>query len=198
MDLSNLNLTPSRRRELERLLDRAHKDYADGLQNLVDAATDDMETVLSRDPMSVQEIVNEYSRDASQLANDYYDQQRELWQEYGGTDFPDFDHTDLVDPDRALWQVQGGFSDTDFNGLTYSQVKNGQSRAGKTINDLWPSLRNLDDAQQFIADMIGTSARLTTQRNVRTDPSKPRWARVHEVRRPARSAPCSPPEDSPI
>ena len=31
---------------------------------------------------------------------------------------------------------------------------------------------------QFVADMINASARLTTQRNMRIDPSKPRWARV--------------------
>ncbi|RSX53791.1 hypothetical protein D2E25_0097 [Bifidobacterium goeldii] len=91
---------------------------------------------------------------------------------------PDFAHTDLIDPDRVLWQQQSGFSNTDFNGLTFKQVKEGQSRAGMTINDLWPSLDNVDDAQQFIADMINTSGRLTMQRNIRIDPTKPKWARV--------------------
>ncbi len=36
--------------------------------------------------------------------------------------------------------MQGGFNNTDYNGLTYTQVKNGQSRAGLTIDDLWPDL----------------------------------------------------------
>ncbi len=112
------------------------------------------------------------------MSNDYYDQVRELWHEYAGVDIPDFDHTDLLDPDRALWQTQHGFNNTDYAGLTYRQVKNGQSRAGLTIDDLWPDLSNTDDAQQFIADMIESSARLTTQRNLRIDPSKPKWARV--------------------
>ena len=31
---------------------------------------------------------------------------------------------------------------------------------------------------QFVADMVNAAARLTTQRNMRIDPSKPRWARV--------------------
>lgn len=91
---------------------------------------------------------------------------------------PAFLHDRLVDPTRTLWQVQHGFSDTDFNGLTYKQVMAGQSRAGMTIDDLWPSLGNVDDAQQFIADMIHTSGRLTMQRNIRLDPTRPKWARV--------------------
>lgn len=91
---------------------------------------------------------------------------------------PDFVHDKLVDPSRTLWQVEHGFSNTDFNGLTYQQVMEGRSRAGMTIDDLWPNLTNVDDAQQFIADMIATSGRLTMQRNIKIDPTKPKWARV--------------------
>lgn len=91
---------------------------------------------------------------------------------------PDFVHDRLVDPSRVLWQVQHGFSNTDFNGLTYQQVMADQSRAGMTIDDLWPPLSDVDDAQQFIADMIHTSGRLTMQRNIRLDPTRPKWARV--------------------
>jgi hypothetical protein len=178
MDLNNLHLASGKREELRRLLDKAHKDYQTNLDNLMDAAADEMETVLSRSPMDAQELVREYTADASQLTNDYYDDLRTLWSEYSSTPLPDFDHTTLVDSDRVLWQVQGGFSNTDFNGLTFSQVKAGKSRAGKTIEDLWPSFSNLDDSQQFIADMITASTRLTVQRDIRIDPTKPRWARV--------------------
>ncbi|WP_156101945.1 hypothetical protein [Bifidobacterium callitrichos] len=164
--------------ELQRLLDQAYRDYQTNLDNLTDAATDDIETAVNAGDLDIKELVRSYSRDASQLSNDYYDQVRELWHEYAGVDIPDFDHTDLLDPDRALWQTQHGFNNTDYAGLTYRQVKNGQSRAGLTIDDLWPDLSNTDDAQQFIADMIESSARLTTQRNLRIDPSKPKWARV--------------------
>lgn len=128
--------------------------------------------------MDAKELIRDYARDASQIANDYYDVQRQLWAEYANVEMPGFEHSSLIDPDRALWQVQGGFSNTDYNGLTYKQAKEGRSRAGVGIDDLWPSLSNVDDAQQFIADMISASARLTTQRNIRIDPTKPRWARV--------------------
>ncbi|WP_052118126.1 hypothetical protein [Bifidobacterium bohemicum] len=67
-----------------------------------------------------------------------------------------------IDPARAVWQVQGGFNGTDYNGLTYGQVKEGRLHAGSSIDDLWPSMSNVDDAQQFVADMIAASARLTT------------------------------------
>ncbi|MEE8739037.1 MAG: hypothetical protein SOI66_09060 [Bifidobacterium sp.] len=168
----------ARQRELQRLLDKAHKNYQDNLDNLRDAATDEMETVLQRHPLDVRELVEEYARDSSQLANDYYDDIRSLWSEYGIRDMPEFDHFDLIDPDRTLWQVQRGFNDSDYAGLTYQEVQAGKSRAGKTIADLWPSFDDLDDAQQFIADMISAGSRLTMQRNLRIDPTHPRWARV--------------------
>lgn len=178
MEPNNLNLPPERRQRLERLLDQAYEDYIDDLENLTDAATDEIETAYRRDPLSLKDTVRDYTDQASQLANDYYDTVRQLWQEEAGVEFTDFDHTDLIDSDRVLWQQQGGYSNTDYNGLTYTQVKNGQARSGATIDDLWPALDTVDDWQQFIADMISTSTRLTQQRNMRADPTKPRWARV--------------------
>ncbi len=156
--------------ELQPLLDRAYRDYQTDLDNLRESAADVIENMVDRDPLNVKDAIRDFSRDASQLANEYYDTVRGLWSEYAGVRLDDFDHTRLIDPDRALWQVQGGFNNTDYNGLTYTQVKNGQSRAGATIEDLWPDLGNPDDAMQFVADMINASARLTTQRNMRIDP----------------------------
>lgn len=164
--------------ELQRLLDKAYRDYQTDLDNLREGAADVIENMVDRDPLNVKDAIRDFSRDASQLANEYYDTVRGLWSEYAGVRLDDFDHTRLIDPDRALWQVQGGFNGTDYAGLTYTQVKNGQSRAGATIDDLWPDLGNPDDAMQFVADMVNAAARLTTQRNMRIDPSKPRWARV--------------------
>jgi hypothetical protein len=172
------NLLADEQRELQRLLDKAYKKYQTNLENLREAAADEMETVLQRYPLDARELVEEYARDSSQLANDYYDDIRALWSEYGLKDMTDFDHSQLIEPDRALWQVQGGFNDSDYAGLTYGEVKAGKSKAGMTIEDLWPSFDNLDDAQQFISDMISTGSRLTMQRNLRTDPTRPRWARV--------------------
>lgn len=114
---------------------------------------------------------------ASHLANEYYSQTRQIWQT-AGVDLPDFEHARLIEPERALWQVQGGFSHTDFNGLTYKQVMEGQARSGVRVLDLLPDIANIDTAQQLVADMMQASARLTTQRNMRMDPVSPRWARV--------------------
>ncbi len=178
MDLNNLNLPPERRKALEQVLDQAWKDYQDDLTNLTDAAADEIETVLERDPLNARETVCEYTATANRLADDYYATVRTAWAEYAGVTMPDFDPGTDLEPERVLWQVQGGFANTDYNGLTYSQVMAGRARSGATIDDLWPSFSNIDDAQQFITDMIRTGARLTERRNIRLDPTKPKWARV--------------------
>ncbi len=178
MNLNNLNLPPERRKALEQVLDQAWKDYQDDLTNLTDAAADEIETVLERDPLNARETVREYTAAANRLADDYYATVRTAWAEYAGVTMPDFDPGADLEPERVLWQVQGGFANTDYNGLTYSQVMAGQARSGATIDDLWPSFSNVDDAQQFITDMIRTGARLTERRNIRLDPTKPKWARV--------------------
>lgn len=168
---------------LKAALEKAENDYETNLDNLIDAATQaiedayDPETGSWRSGQDPRDIIREFTRDAGELANSYYDVQRGLWEQCAGLDLPEFDHAEPVEPDRVLWQQMKGFSDTDFNGLTYKQVVAGQSRAGLTIENLWPDLSNLDDVQQLISDMIMTSTRLTTQRNLRIDPSEPRWAR---------------------
>lgn len=158
MNLNNLNLPPERRKALEQVLDQAWKDYQDNLTNLTDAAADEIETVLERDPLNARETVREYTAAANRLADDYYATVRTAWAEYAGVTMPDFDPGSDLEPERVLWQVQGGFANTDYNGLTYSQVMAGQARSGATIDDLWPSFSNIDDAQQFITDMIRTGA----------------------------------------
>lgn len=172
--------------ELKRLLEQAQADYDADLENLIDAATDEIEIAMSRgeDP---RDTINEYVRDASQLADDYYQLQRELWKEYGGADLEDYATGGIIEPERVLWEQQGGFANTDFNGLTYEQVMSGQSHTGLTIDDLWPDLGNIDDVQQLIADMISTSGRLTMRRNIDGDPNGPRWARICH----GRPTPCA-------
>lgn len=162
---------------LKTILEREQKQYETDIENLTDSATDVIDEVLRRGRDDPRDVIRDYVRDASQLANDHYERQRQLWAEYAGIDMPDYDHMEVIDPDRVLWQQQGGFANTDFNGLTFTQVKEGRSRAGMTIDDLWPRLDNIDDAQQFIADMITTSARVTMQRDIREDPTEPRWGR---------------------
>ncbi|KAB5606676.1 hypothetical protein [Bifidobacterium jacchi] len=123
-------------RDLKRLLEQAQRDYQDNLNNLTDAATDEIETAIARGDLDLKELVNEYARDASQLANDYYDQLRTLWAEQSSEPMPEFLHGKLVDPERVLWQVEHGFNNTDYAGLTYKQVMEGRARSGVTIDDL--------------------------------------------------------------
>lgn len=88
-------------------MDRAYRDYQTDLDNLREGAADVIENMVDRDPLNVKDAIRDFSRDASQLANEYYDTVRGLWSEYAGVRLDDFDHTRLIDPDRALWQVQG-------------------------------------------------------------------------------------------
>ncbi|KAB7790667.1 phage protein [Bifidobacterium leontopitheci] len=122
--------------------------------------------------------MRDYARDASQRANDYYNDVRHAYEQAYGVTMEDFDAGGIYDPDRTLYRMAGGFNDTDYNGLTYEQTINRRSRAGVTIDDLWPSLTNVDDAMQWAADMVRASARYTMQDNIAKDPTGPRWARV--------------------
>ena len=129
-------------------------------------------------PEVVKEMMKKYSDAASQLSNDYYQHVRDTWSQYSGYDMPDYDPK-LLDPDRVIWQSEGGYADTDFNGLTYKQVKNGQSKAGKTIDDLWPTFGSDETkAYHYASEIVRVAARLTTQRTALTDPTQPKYARV--------------------
>lgn len=81
---------------------------------------------------------------------------------------------------HVLWKQEKGFSNTDFNGLTYKQVMNGQARSGMTIDDLWPKLDTMKDAQDFLTTGIMTAVRESEAGNCETDPTHPTWARVPE------------------
>ena len=59
--------------ELQRLLDRAYRDYQTDLDNLREGAADVIENMVDRDPLNVKDAIRDFSRDASQLANEYYD-----------------------------------------------------------------------------------------------------------------------------
>ncbi|MFR5637505.1 MAG: hypothetical protein ACLTKM_00120 [Bifidobacterium longum] len=79
--------------ELQPLLDRAYRDYQTDLDNLRESAADVIENMVDRDPLNVKDAIRDFSRDASQLANEYYDTVRGLWSEYAGVRLDDFDHT---------------------------------------------------------------------------------------------------------
>jgi hypothetical protein len=178
MALNNLTVHTDDADEFQRILDAAYKKYQDSIENLTDAAADEIETAINRHDMALKEIVREYVADASQLAKDYHHMLRQAWSEYSDTEFPPFADDGLVDFDRVLWQSVHGVANTDYPGLKYRDVKSGSNKFGVTMDDLWPSMDNVDDAQQFIGDMISAALRSQTQRSIRRDPTKPSWARV--------------------
>lgn len=163
-------------------LEQRHKNYEDDLDNLIDAATYEIERST---PIDRQSLVMEYTRDAAELAREYYADTRLLWQKYAGVTMPAYEAVSC-DEDEVLYRQVGGFNHTNWNGLNYADLAAGNSRAGLTVDDLWPDLETVDDWQQFIAEMIGRSTRLTTQNNRDLDPTHPRWARV-----PKGANPCS-------
>ena len=178
MALNNLTVPTDDAEEFQRILDTAYRNYQDSIENLTDAATDEIEIAINRHDMVLKEIVREYVADASQLAKDYHHMLRQAWSEYSGTEFPPFSDDGLVDFDRVLWQTVHGVANTDYPGLKFRDVKSGSNKFGVTMDDLWPSMDNVDDAQQFIGDIISAALRTQTQRSIRHDPTNPRWARV--------------------
>ena len=180
MYFDSLNLTPQQRRKLELDLNDLYDDYVDALDRLQKQAGNDVSGMVwdGDSPEVVKEMMKKYSDAASQLSNDYYQHVRDTWSQYSGYDMPDYDPK-LLDPDRVIWQIEGGYADTDFNGLTYKQVKNGQSKAGKTIDDLWPTFGSDETkAYHYASEIVRVAARLTTQRTALTDPTQPKYARV--------------------
>lgn len=178
MALNNLTVPTDDADEFQRILDAAYKKYQDSIENLTDAAADEIETAINRHDLALKEIVREYVADASQLAKDYHHLLRQAWGEYSETEFPQFADDGLVDFDRVLWQMVHGVANTDYPGLKFRDVKTGNNKFGVTMDDLWPSMDNVDDAQQFIGDMISAALRAQTQRSIRRDSTKPHWARV--------------------
>ena len=171
MELNSLDIPESNRRQLQRLLDRAYQGYVSDIEALVDEATEAVEEQFRRDPLFMRDVVEDYSLQAAQLADDYFSQLRGIWSEQAGVDLAEFDHPELIDPNEVLYRMRGGFSGTDWNGLNYADLAAGNSKAGLSVDDLWPDLGTIDDWQQFIADMANSAARLTTMRVMRADPT---------------------------
>lgn len=167
--------------DVQRLINRAYRAYRRNLDALASSASDAVEAMLTSpgwDVDDVRELVRSYSDLASQASQDFFDQVRYVWGEFAGVELPAFDPGGLVDPDWVLWRTQGGFNSTDFHGLTFRQVKEGRSRAGVRLEDLWPDLSDPVEVVRFVRAMVRTSARATMRQAIRRDPSRPKWARV--------------------
>lgn len=181
MYFDSLNLPPERRRQLELDLNDLYEDYVDTLSSLEKQAGNLVSGMVWDDesPEAIRQMMKAYSDAANELASEYYQNVRDTWSKYMDVDFPQFTPA-AIEADRTVWQIEGGFHDTDYNGLTYTQVKNGQSRAGKTIDDLWPSFTPGDymAAYKYASEIVRVTARLTTERSAAVDPTEPRYARV--------------------
>lgn len=184
MSLNNLNLPPERRKRLELDLNDLYEDYTDTMSRLQKEAGNSVSGLVwdgeSQDLIKAE--INRYADAANKLASDYYSHVRDLWAQYGGIDMPEYDPPTIT-ADRAVWQMEGGFNNTDFMGLHYKDVipdENGvvRNNAGRTIDDLWPTFADEEQALEYVQNLIQTVGRLTMQRAVANDPTKPRWARV--------------------
>lgn len=130
----------------------------------------------------IKQEINRYADAANKLASDYYSSVRDLWAQYGEIDMPEY-NPPTITADRAVWQMEGGFNNTDFMGLRYRDVipdENGvvRNRAGRSIDELWPTFTDEEQAFGYVRNLVQTVGRLTMQRAVANDPTKPRWARV--------------------
>ena len=185
MELNSLDIPESNRRQLQRLLDRRIKAMYPTSRPWLTRPRKRWRNSSAGIRCSCGTLWR-ITLQAAQLADDYFSQLRGIWSEQAGVDLAEFDHPELIDPNEVLYRMRGGFSGTDWNGLNYADLAAGNSKAGLTVDDLWPDLGAIDDWQQFIADMANSAARLTTMRVMRADPTRPKWARV-----PRGSDPCS-------
>lgn len=184
MDLNSLNLTPERRKRLELDLNDLYEDYTDTMGRLQKEAGNSVSGLVwdGESQELIKQEINRYADAANKLASDYYSSVRDLWAQYGETDMPEY-NPPTITADRAVWQMEGGFNNTDFMGLRYKDVipdENGimHNRAGKSIDELWPTFTDEEQAFGYVQNLIQTVGRLTMQRAVANDPTKPRWARV--------------------
>lgn len=176
--MTDISINRSVRDEFQALLDKSYASYDADLEGFIAAAADEIEYAINHGGFEVQNIVREYTQLAAKLADDYYQRTRNLWAEYGNVTLPSLGDYKLIDTEQALWNVQHQLINEKYIGLRYRDALSGNTKYGITLADLWPDLSNVDDAQQFIADMMRVGARLQTERNIRLDPTQPRWARV--------------------
>lgn len=184
MSLNSLNLPPEQHRRLELDLNDLYEDYTDTMSRLQKEAGNSVSGLVwdGESQELIKAEINRYADAANKLASDYYSHVRDLWAQYCGIDMPEYDPPTIT-ADRAVWQMEGGFNNTDFMGLHYKDVipdENGvvHNNAGRTIDDLWPTFADEERALEYVQNLVQTVGRMTMQRAVANDPTKPRWARV--------------------
>ena len=176
------NLSPTQRKAFDAHLNDLWDDYQDQLSDLINEAKTMVPNALYDEDgeASARALLEDYARQANIIANDYYRNVRDAWAEAADIQLPAYTESQVTS-DRALWQVAGGFNSTDFAGLKFTDVINGRSHAGLTMDDLWAmKTQGYGDADWagLAKDIINATTRLTTRFNVQQDPSRPRYARV--------------------
>ena len=167
MSPNSLNLPPERRRRLELDLNDLYEDYTDTMSRLQKEAGNSVSGLVwdGESQELIKAEINRYADAASRLASDYYGHVRDLWAQYGGIDMPEYEPPSIT-ADRAVWQMEGGFNNTDFMGLHYKDVipdENGavHNNAGRTIDDLWPTFADEEQALEYVQNLIQRGHRRT-------------------------------------
>ena len=186
MDSNSLplsNLSPAQRKAFNGHLNDMWDDYQDELADLIIEAKTMVPNSLyfGDDPTTeARRQLEDYARKANLIAQDYYRNVRAAWAEAAGISMPDYKEAQ-VSSDRAFWQIVGGYNNTMHVGAKFTDVINGRSKAGLTMDYLWAvNTRGYteDDWARLAKDIINETARLTGRFTAQNDPTRPKYARV--------------------
>ena len=186
MDSNSLppsNLSPAQRKAFNSHLNDLWDDYQDELSDLIIEAKTMVPNslYLDDDPTGQARLqLEEYARKANLIAQDYYRNVRAAWAEAAGITMPDYKEAQ-VSSDRAFWQIVGGYNNTMHVGAKFTDVINGRSKAGLTMDHLWAVNTQgytEDDWARLAKDIINETARLTGRFTAKNDPTRPKYARV--------------------
>ena len=186
MDSNSLplsNLSPAQRKAFNSHLNDLWDEYQDELSDLIIEAKTMVPNSLyfDDDPTGQARLqLEEYARKANLIAQDYYRNVRAAWAEAAGITMPDYKEAQ-VSSDRAFWQIVGGYNNTMHVGAKFTDVINGRSKAGLTMDYLWATNTQHytdDDWARLAKDIINETARLTGRFTAQNDPTRPKYARV--------------------
>lgn len=186
MDSNSLplsNLSPAQRKAFNGHLNDMWDDYQDELADLIIEAKTMVPNSLyfGDDPTTeARRQLEDYARKANLIAQDYYRNVRAAWAEAAGISMPDYKEAQ-VSSDRAFWQIVGGYNNTMHVGAKFTDIINGRSKAGLTMDHLWAINTQgytEDDWARLAKDIINETARLTGRFTAQNDPTRPKYARV--------------------
>lgn len=185
--LSTSHLTIRQKREFQSALDDLRKENQAQLDDLYEEARiqvanefDTAEGGEREQLHAAQSKLREEVQKLNALQRGYYESVRNAWKAITGTDLSPYEWKQVT-ADRALWQSVGGYSDTQFNGLTFTQLANGESQNGLTLDDLWARSTKAYDDEDWMSladDVMKRAGRMCLHMTAEADRSNPRYARV--------------------